>query len=292
MVRMSERGMGGSDLAGMCPSKDRVAATDRLCQNANPKVAGAVAFTVRGRAVPQGALVRSPSGGLYHRDAKRLDAWRDAIADEARDAIGDGPCLEGPVAVHVDFVLPRPKHHYLPANRHRAVPELRLDAPAFVADRPDLDKLSRSLLDALTAVVIRDDGQVAQLSARKLWETDTLRPGCVVVVDGITLRWHPKALEAPAGCRPVWVSEGLFEALGGGRVEWGDPGPDGFYTPVIHQAWLSADELAKIIDDYLVEESPGIWSQTTTKIAHGLALTIVAALRGPAVAIPRGIAER
>ncbi len=137
-------------------------------------------FAVRGVPVPQGALVRSPHGGLYHRDAKRLDAWRGAIASAAAEAIGDAPPLDGPVAVTVDFVLPRPKGHYLPANGRRSAPVLRPDAAVFVAGAPDLDKLCRSLLDALTGVVIRDDGQVAELRARKSYETADRHVGCVV----------------------------------------------------------------------------------------------------------------
>jgi Holliday junction resolvase RusA-like endonuclease len=141
-----------------------------------------ISFGVRGVPVPQGALVRSPHGGLYHRDAKRLDAWRGAIAVEAADAVGDNRPMEGPVAVAIEFVLPRPQSHYLPANGRRSRPLLRADAPEFVSGPPDVDKLCRALLDALTAVVIRDDGQVASVSARKVYETDDRHTGCRVSV--------------------------------------------------------------------------------------------------------------
>lgn len=146
-------------------------------------MADPIVFVVRGLPVPQGALVRSPSGGLYHRDAKRLDAWRTAIADEARDAIGSAPAIDGPVSVRVDFVMPRLRSHFLPANRRRPVPELRADAPVWQCGRPDVDKLSRALLDAITGVVIRDDGQVAALTARKPYETSSLHPGCVIRIE-------------------------------------------------------------------------------------------------------------
>lgn len=146
-----------------------------------------LAFLVRGLPVPQGALVRSPHGGLYHRDARRLEDWRHAIAAAAAGAI-DGPPIEGPVSVSVDFVFPRPQSHYLPANSRRPEPELRPGAPVHHSGAPDVDKLLRALLDALTGVVIRDDGQVAITRASKLYETPERPVGCAVAVRSLGMR--------------------------------------------------------------------------------------------------------
>jgi Holliday junction resolvase RusA-like endonuclease len=142
-------------------------------------------FTVRGRPVPQGGLTAYARGSraiLTHKRRPELEAWRSAIAAAASEAIGDAPLIEGPVAVSATFVLERPRSHFLPANARRPTPELRLDAPVWHAGKPDLDKLVRALLDALTAVVIRDDSQVASLGATKHYEGDGLKPGVVVVV--------------------------------------------------------------------------------------------------------------
>lgn len=143
---------------------------------------------IRGLPVPQGALVRSPSGGLYNRSAGRLGAWRGAVATEARAAMSDRPLIEGPVAVSVLFVLPRPKGHWLPANGRRPVQILRLDAPQWVATTPDVDKLVRACLDALTSVVWRDDAQVAQLTARKRYEGVDPRDEWALVQPGAQIR--------------------------------------------------------------------------------------------------------
>lgn len=60
--------------------------------------------------------------------------------------------LTGAVAVDLLFVMPRPK------TGRRVLP----------AVRPDIDKLTRLVLDALTdAGVIVDDGQVTDLTVRK-----------------------------------------------------------------------------------------------------------------------------
>lgn len=140
-------------------------------------------FVVRGVPVPQGALVRSPAGGLYHRGQSALDAWRGAIGLEARAAMGDFTLFEGPVRVTATFSVARPAAHFLPANGKRRVRELRLDAPAWHAQRLDIDKLSRALLDALTGVVVGDDGQVAELTAAKRWaDAETGWTGVVVQV--------------------------------------------------------------------------------------------------------------
>jgi Holliday junction resolvase RusA-like endonuclease len=148
-----------------------------------------IAFAVRGLPVAQGSARAFIAKGRAivategNRTRGPLGAWRTAIADEARRAMGTDPCLVGPVAVTVEFTFPRPRSHYLAAGRRRPVPELRLDAPGWHSGPPDADKLSRALLDALTLVVFRDDRQVAELVARKRYETPTRPPGALVKVE-------------------------------------------------------------------------------------------------------------
>jgi Holliday junction resolvase RusA-like endonuclease len=145
-------------------------------------------FGVRGLPAAQGSARAFIAGGraIITTEANRprspLGAWRTAIATEARRVIGDAPLATGPVTVTVHFVFPRPANHFLPANRKRPEPELRLDAPRFVTSHAagDIDKLGRSLLDALTHVVIADDSLVAGLMAWKQYEDDDRRPGAVI----------------------------------------------------------------------------------------------------------------
>ena len=51
----------------------------------------------------------------------------------------------------------------------------------FVTKSPDLDKLERAVLDALTAVVWVDDSQVAEVDKRKVY-ADDMPPGVNVTV--------------------------------------------------------------------------------------------------------------
>ncbi|MFZ1730810.1 MAG: RusA family crossover junction endodeoxyribonuclease [Bacteroidota bacterium] len=55
------------------------------------------------------------------------------------------------------FLLPRPKSHFRSGrNAHL----LRETAPRFPTSKPDADKLSRAVLEALTGVAYKDDAQV------------------------------------------------------------------------------------------------------------------------------------
>jgi Holliday junction resolvase RusA-like endonuclease len=116
-----------------------------------------------------------------NRERSSLGAWRTAIATEARLAFGDRPLLEGPLSIELAFrPASRPSSHYLPANRRRPVRELRANAPAWHAQKPDADKLERSALDALTGVIFRDDSQVAVLVASKRWPDELEGPGLTI----------------------------------------------------------------------------------------------------------------
>ena len=69
----------------------------------------------------------------------------------------------------IDFIFTRPESHY-GTGRNSGI--LRDDAPPFPTSRRigDIDKLVRTILDALAAAeVIVDDQIVASLTAEKRW---------------------------------------------------------------------------------------------------------------------------
>ena len=123
-----------------------------------------ISFTARGIPVPQGALVRSPSGGLYNRGGSRLEVWRGGIRDAASREMGSREPMAGPVSVRLVLMFPRLTAHFR-TGRHRD--ELRPDAPSVMATVPDVDKCARSCLDALSGVAFRDDRQVSRLVVEK-----------------------------------------------------------------------------------------------------------------------------
>jgi Holliday junction resolvase RusA-like endonuclease len=68
-----------------------------------------------------------------------------------------GELWRGPVHLRIAFGLPRPKGHF---GTGRNAGTVKPSAPPFPAVKPDVDKLSRAVMDALRGVVYADDAQV------------------------------------------------------------------------------------------------------------------------------------
>jgi crossover junction endodeoxyribonuclease RusA len=130
-------------------------------------------FAVRGMPQVQGNM-RAVGSRVFSKRKPELDAWRDAIATEARDAMADRPLILEALYVVLSFRLQRPKGH---TGRRGLLPS----APAYPTGRPDLDKLIRAALDAMTGVVWADDSQVFIVHAEKRW-ADADPPGLRVQV--------------------------------------------------------------------------------------------------------------
>lgn len=124
----------------------------------------AITFFVPGIPSPGGSkrAFRTPNGKIVVReDAKRSAPWRSVVQLAARTAHAGAP-LEGPLRLALVFVLPRPKGH----TGKRG---LRASAPSYPATRPDTTKLIRALEDACTAILWRDDAQIVEQTARKVY---------------------------------------------------------------------------------------------------------------------------
>lgn len=106
---------------------------------------------VPGAPAPQGSK-RHVGRGILIESSKAVGPWRERVAlaahSHARGLLG------GPVSVDLTFVLPRPKS----APKRTTPPAVK---------RPDLDKLARAILDALTGVWFADDSAVVSLFASK-----------------------------------------------------------------------------------------------------------------------------
>lgn len=129
---------------------------------------------VLGIPVPQGSK-RVFHGHLVDVNHAKLRDWRAAVAN----AIRRENVLTGPVSVKLDFYLPRPQGHY---GTGRNAQVLRPSAPIVPQTKPDIDKLVRACLDALTGMAFRDDSQVAMLQARKFY-ADERQPGVHIEIE-------------------------------------------------------------------------------------------------------------
>lgn len=118
-------------------------------------------FTVYVHPQPQGsakAFVRGKRA-IITSDNVKLKPYRNEVTSVAMNA-----CMEAgydkpiagthvPVTLTLEFVFHRPPS--IPKKRHAMVV------------KPDLDKLARATLDALTGVLFVDDAQVTELAVRK-----------------------------------------------------------------------------------------------------------------------------
>jgi crossover junction endodeoxyribonuclease RusA len=140
-------------------------------------------FRVLGVPAPQGSK-RHVGNGRMIEMSKLLPGWRDAVTTSAWQAAHDwgdaGWDAPREVGVEVEFLFRRPKHHYRTGrNAHL----LRPNAPMWHSTKPDLDKLQRSLFDALTnAAVIGDDCQIVSVRAHKFYADDLNPPGAFVSI--------------------------------------------------------------------------------------------------------------
>ncbi|MGH9251885.1 MAG: RusA family crossover junction endodeoxyribonuclease [Acidimicrobiales bacterium] len=144
-------------------------------------MSNSLVFTVYGLPAPQGSK-RHVGNGIMVESSKRVKPWREDVRQAALDALREP--FTGPVEMHVTFTLPRPKGHY---RTGRNADLLRDAAPKFPAGKPDLDKLLRAVMDALTSAgVWKDDAQVVHALVTKCYDGDGFRPGADVSIHEAT----------------------------------------------------------------------------------------------------------
>lgn len=119
-------------------------------------------------------------GRMVYRDD--LKPWRNRVRAEYVRQAGS-QTIEGAVSMRIVFVLPRPDGHYGTGRNAGTIKPAYVDLPCWV--KPDLDKLTRSIGDALTldkgdlaglARPFRDDSQITHLDARKRYVRDGETP--------------------------------------------------------------------------------------------------------------------
>lgn len=87
-----------------------------------------------------------------------VNAFKASVRQSASEAYTGAP-LEGPIALVVVFVMPRPgylvwKKKPMPRCPHTA--------------KPDIENLAKSFFDSLTGLVFRDDAQICRAALSKV----------------------------------------------------------------------------------------------------------------------------
>lgn len=99
---------------------------------------------------------------------RKMQAWTAAVYAAAFQTTcgGRGRFVDTALTVAVLFRLRRPDGHWRAGKYGEA---LKPSAPTFPAVKPDVDKLVRATLDALTGTVWDDDSRIVSLTAAKVY---------------------------------------------------------------------------------------------------------------------------
>jgi Holliday junction resolvase RusA-like endonuclease len=126
----------------------------------------AFAFEVPGKSVQQGSMRNLGKGRpMIHENEAELQAWRQNCGWHAMAARPKHWPLSGAYEVWLTFYLPKGK---TVKREFHTVP-------------PDVDKLARSFLDAVTSVLWANDAQVVRLHLAKEYGPARLKAEVVVL---------------------------------------------------------------------------------------------------------------
>lgn len=117
-------------------------------------------FTVKGQPLP---WQRAGRNGKRSFDTSRNKNAKDAIAREAKAAMGNRKPIEGPVRVNIAFLFDWPKSYS--QTRRRACYGNMVDSLKF----GDIDNHIKQCCDALNGIAWHDDSQVSEIHATKFF---------------------------------------------------------------------------------------------------------------------------
>jgi crossover junction endodeoxyribonuclease RusA len=131
-----------------------------------------ISFTVSGQAKPKGSMrAFTPKGSRFPiltSSNASLKDWEQIVRHVAQKY--SDVYTTGPVRIRLRFNLPRPKSLSAKVSRPHT-------------KRPDVDKLARAVLDALTGVLFKDDSQVYYLTATKMYANFDEPPNVRITVN-------------------------------------------------------------------------------------------------------------
>lgn len=134
-------------------------------------------FTVFGNPAPKGSVRAAgnrviPSGSSENQ--ANLRSWESAVRLGAMNVLtfsfgGSPPIMfvDVPIRFTATFRMPRLMSHF--SKKGETVGCVLPSAPKYPTSKPDMDKLLRTTLDALTRLVFDDDSRVAETLMRKVY---------------------------------------------------------------------------------------------------------------------------
>jgi Holliday junction resolvase RusA-like endonuclease len=136
-----------------------------------------IQFTAYGIPAPKGSTKAFFRPGMKFpvvtEDNKHTRPWEAIVKDAAlQEMMRKSLTMStGPLHLHVDFHMPRPKSLPKRVSHH--------------TKKPDLDKLLRAVKDALTGIVWHDDAQVVHVVASKDYAGGSEMPRVNVRVESV-----------------------------------------------------------------------------------------------------------
>ncbi len=160
-----------------------------------------VSFVVFGTARPKGShqpfLHRVTKQIIMKPASAGLRSWEAAIRTEAQKLAANGVFFTSAVRVIVTFTFARPK-------------SVSTKRRSYMTVAPDLDKTCRAVFDPLTGVLWKDDAQVVELIARKVYgATDEPSKAVITITE----------LAPLAATQPLLVAQEDLYATSTGKAE-------------------------------------------------------------------------
>ena len=139
-----------------------------------------IAFDVVGEPAPKGSMKIRRGGRGMTNDNSRTKSWQQYVEWEALKAMRESdldPYRDQAMTVYIEFCITRPPSHYTRAGL------VKKASAEWPQTKPDLDKLTRAVLDALEGVVYDNDSRVVCLAASKRYCDADEEPGASVRVE-------------------------------------------------------------------------------------------------------------
>lgn len=113
--------------------------------------------------------------GVVAYEKKEMKVWRVECSKLIKEAFESEELIESPLAIDATFYIQPPKY----ISSKKKLKEKLEAEEIFCGKKPDIDNYLKALLDSMTGIVFKDDGQVVECKARKLY---SLKPRIEFVI--------------------------------------------------------------------------------------------------------------
>lgn len=103
--------------------------------------------------------------GVVAYEKKEMKAWRAECSKLIKEVFEAEELTEAPLKIDATFYIKPPKYIY---SKKKLREKLEAEE-IFCGKKPDIDNYLKALLDSMTGIVFKDDGQVVECRARKLY---------------------------------------------------------------------------------------------------------------------------